>query len=105
MPCEFRTHKSASPVRCVLTVGASNEYCGNDHIIVSSSKPIRAVSPGKFIGFYKDDECIGSATIMRPGPSVYAMNYKKYAKKTNKKETKKHWPSFKSIINKLNRTS
>ncbi len=59
---------------CTLTVGATNEWCGNDHVILSSSRPIKAVSPGKFVAFYKDEECIGSASVLRPGPSLYIMN-------------------------------
>ena len=74
------------PVRCVLTIGATNDYCGNDHVIVSSSQPIRAITPGKYVGFYKDEECIGSAAVMRPGPSLYAMDNQKFAKR---KQTKK----------------
>ena len=102
MPCEFRTHQTMRSIRCVLTVGTTNEYCGNDHVIVSSSEPLRAVIPGKYIAFYKGEECIGSASIMRPGPSLYAMDYEKYGKN---RRTKKEWTPLKSILNKLSWTS
>lgn len=84
MDCDFRT--SSTPhqqVRCSITVGALNEYCGNDHIILSSTAPVRAVVPGHFCAFYSGEECIGSASILKAGPSHYAMNYKKYKKPDN----------------------
>ena len=98
MSCEFRTHKSMRPVRCMLTIGATNDYCGNDHVIVSSSQPIRGATPGKYVGFYRDEECIGSAAVMRPGPSLYAMDYKKFAKT---KLAKRQWSPIKRIMSKL----
>ena len=68
------------PLRpCTLTVGNMNEWCGNDHLILSSpSNPMHAVTPGHFVAFYDAEECIGSAQIQRPDPSEYVMNYHKY---------------------------
>ena len=86
------------PSDCILTVGTTNEYCGNDHVIVSSSEPIRAVTPGKYIAFYKGEECIGSASIMRQGPSLYAMDYQKYAKR---RTAKKECSPLRNIMRKL----
>jgi hypothetical protein len=30
----------------------------------------------QFAVFYKDDECLGSARILRSGPSLYTLNYR-----------------------------
>jgi len=85
MDCGFKRNKeTATIVPCAITIGAMNEYCGNDHIIVSSSQPVNTVVPGEYCALYAGDECLGSAGIFKRGPSHYAMNYKKYApKKTN----------------------
>ena len=75
MDCEFRVKMQQSTMQCTLTVGADNEWCGNDHIILSSTCPVKAVAPGHYAVFYKGDECMGSAKILRPGPSQYVMNF------------------------------
>lgn len=63
---------------CTLTVGNRNEWCGNDHLILSSPSPMYAVTPGHFVAFYNGEECVGSAQIQRPGPSDFVMNHEKY---------------------------
>jgi tRNA U34 2-thiouridine synthase MnmA/TrmU len=91
MDCAFRLHKDGALVNCSITVGALNEYCGNDHIIVSSSQPVHNLIPGQFCAFYSGEECLGSASIFKPGPSHYAMNYKKYRKETTRNGSWKGW--------------
>ena len=90
MDCSYKTSKHGPMVPCSITVGALNEYCGNDHIIVSSSRPVKSLVPGRFCAFYSGEECIGSANILKSGPSHYAMNYKKYAQKKGN-DTKNGW--------------
>ena len=84
MDAEYRMCVSAPLRPCTLTVSHMNDWCGNDHLILSSpSNPMRAVTPGHFVAFYDAEECIGSAQIQRPGPSDYVMNYQKYKDRTD----------------------
>lgn len=101
MSCSFKTTDSGLPQRCMLTVGAHNEWCGNDHIILSSTKPIRAVTPGNYVAYYKGEECIGSARILRTGPSMYAMNYHQYAD-LRREGTDNKSSMLKSFFSKIN---
>ncbi|XP_074646045.1 mitochondrial tRNA-specific 2-thiouridylase 1-like [Tubulanus polymorphus] len=66
--CDFRFQHVHPLVKCTLTLSGSN--C----LIVSFSQLMRAVTPGQFAVFYKDEECLGSAEIVRTGPSSYVMN-------------------------------
>ncbi|ELT89057.1 hypothetical protein CAPTEDRAFT_151514 [Capitella teleta] len=79
---DFKYGNSHQPtIKGVLTIGTNNEYCGNDHLILSSSQPVFAINPGSHVALYHDEHCIGGALVLRPGASQYALNYRKYRPK------------------------
>lgn len=53
---------------------------GGNSLIVSLKHPMRAITAGQFAVLYKDDECLGSAKILRIGPSLYTLNCKEPVK-------------------------
>ncbi|VDI60297.1 tRNA-specific 2-thiouridylase [Mytilus galloprovincialis] len=55
---------------CTLTLSGGNS------LIVSLAQPMRSIAAGQYAVFYKDNECLGSARILRTGPSLYVLNYK-----------------------------
>lgn len=82
MNSDFKYGNSHQPtIKGVLTIGTNNEYCGNDHLILSSSQPVFAINPGSHVALYHDEHCIGGALVLRPGASQYALNYRKYRPK------------------------
>ncbi|KAK0167227.1 hypothetical protein PV327_004656 [Microctonus hyperodae] len=65
--CEFKfQHKdSTSPCRIFNSM--------NDRLIIALEKPHRAISPGQFAVLYTEEECLGSASILHPGPSLHSL--------------------------------
>ena len=80
MEAEFRFQNMAPLTQCVVMHNMSTtsnwEYVDGDSLRVATAEPMRAVTPGQFVAFYLGDECIGSARITRPGPSLYTLNVK-----------------------------
>ena len=58
-------HGERADVKSTLTLSGAN--C----LTVSLEHPLRAVSPGQYAVFYRGDVCLGSAKIIKQGPSVY----------------------------------
>lgn len=42
---------------------------GGRGLLVKLEQPLRAIAPGQYAVFYRNEECLGSAKIMAPGPS------------------------------------
>lgn len=64
--CEFRFQHTKPLEQCVLFQG--NDL--NAGLFVKLKNPLRALTPGQYAVFYANDECLGSARILKPGPSI-----------------------------------
>ncbi|KAK5647787.1 hypothetical protein RI129_002679 [Pyrocoelia pectoralis] len=67
LECEFKFQHIEEFIRCQL-------YESNEALVVLLEKTRRAITPGQFAVFYKDDECLGSAKIVQGGPSLQTLN-------------------------------
>lgn len=63
--CMFRFQHTKSLIDCIIFSGQND-----DSLIVKLSHPLRAITPGQYAVFYKNNECLGSARIIQPGPSI-----------------------------------
>ncbi|ESP00322.1 hypothetical protein LOTGIDRAFT_200906 [Lottia gigantea] len=70
--CDFRYQHSHPVIKCTCTL------TGGNGLIVSLERPMRALCVGQFAVFYDKEECLGSARIIRRGPSLFTLNYKDY---------------------------
>ncbi|KAL8612053.1 hypothetical protein ACOMHN_052075 [Nucella lapillus] len=66
---DFRFQHKHPLVPCTATLSGSNR------LIVSLSRPMRAITPGQYAVFYRGDQCLGSAGILRTGPSLFTLSY------------------------------
>lgn len=61
--CHFRFQHRKPLVKCWLTRSSSG-------LLIKLEKPLKALTPGQFAVLYENDECLGSAKILMPGPSM-----------------------------------
>lgn len=64
--CMFRFQHTKPLIDCMLYYDKKD-----DSLIVKLSSPLRAITPGQYAVFYKNNECLGSARIIQPGPSLF----------------------------------
>lgn len=62
--CEFRFQHTHPLIKCMIVKSHSG-------LIIKLEEPIRALAPGQYAAFYNDQECFGSARILKIGPSMY----------------------------------
>ena len=71
LPCSFKFQHIHPILECVVKLADRNE------LYVEFKHPLRAVTPGQYAVFYIGDEMIGSAQIIRQGPSLFELEHEK----------------------------
>ncbi|XP_054009643.1 mitochondrial tRNA-specific 2-thiouridylase 1 isoform X1 [Hylaeus anthracinus] len=66
--CDFRFQHADSTIPCLI------HQTINDQLVIRLSKPLRALTEGQFAVLYNGEECLGSAQIIRVGPSYYVLD-------------------------------
>lgn len=69
--CVFRFQHTKPLVECFLV---ATEVDGSRGLLVRLMEPLRALTPGQYAVFYRDNVCLGAARIREPGPSVQFNN-------------------------------
>lgn len=62
--CQFRFQHTKPLVDCKMFQSRTS------NLFIKLKTPLRALTPGQYAVFYKGDECLGSAKILAPGPSL-----------------------------------
>lgn len=62
--CKFRFQHMDELIGCTVC-----QSIGED-LFVKLDLPLRALTPGQYAVFYQDNECLGGARIINPGPSL-----------------------------------
>ncbi|XP_075216587.1 mitochondrial tRNA-specific 2-thiouridylase 1 [Lycorma delicatula] len=65
--CDFRFQHTHPLLKCDLVKSSEQG------LIINLEKPLSSVCAGQFIVFYKENECIGGAKIIRCGPSLFTL--------------------------------
>jgi len=80
LEAEFRFQNMSPLTQCVVMYNMSStsnwEFVSQNSLRIATAEPMRAVTPGQFVALYLGDECLGSARITQPGPSLYTLNVK-----------------------------
>ncbi|KAK4884938.1 hypothetical protein RN001_001209 [Aquatica leii] len=90
--CEFKFQHIENYISCQICLVQQG-------VVIILETPRRAVTPGQFAVFYKNEECLGSAKILHAGPSHHTLNLFKVTNKSSIYKNK----LFNSKIDKSNR--
>lgn len=77
LECHFRFQHGLPLIPCVLTADDTNPWHRSpthNSMRIMLAEPGRAITGGQYAVLYLGEECLGSARITRPGPSLYTLN-------------------------------